>query len=101
MVTGLLPNSQHLWAEGSYKFQQIRNEGYDYLICLGISPSDAHCWVFQREFIVEKSTPQHRGSKGAEYWLTINPMLPPEWAKECGGTLDEAYIIIKNLKRKK
>jgi site-specific DNA-methyltransferase (adenine-specific) len=90
-----------LWAEGSYKFQQIRNKGYDYLICLGISPSDAHCWVFQREFIVEKSTPQHGGSKGAEYWLTINPMSPPEWAKECGGTLDEAYIIIKNLKRKK
>jgi site-specific DNA-methyltransferase (adenine-specific) len=89
-----------LWADGSYKFQQIRNNGYDYLICLGISPSDAHCWVFKREFIIEKALPQHSGSKGAEYWLSINPEIPPEWTKECGGSLTDAYLILKNLKKK-
>lgn len=88
-----------LWAEGSYKFQQIRTEGYDYLICLGISPSDAHCWVISREIVLSRATPQHKGSKGAEYWLTINPEKPPEWIKMHGGTLDEAYVVLKNLKK--
>src|SRR5581483_11075283 len=27
-----------LWTNGIYKFQQIRPKGFDYLICLGISP---------------------------------------------------------------
>ncbi|HMD90205.1 MAG TPA: site-specific DNA-methyltransferase [Anaerolineaceae bacterium] len=86
-----------LWSEGSYKFQQIRNEGYEYLICLGISPSEAHCWVFNREYIVEKAKPQH---KGADLFLTINPENPPDWACIGGGKLDEAYHILKNLKKK-
>jgi hypothetical protein len=86
-----------LWSEGSYKFQQIRNQGYDYLICLGISPLEAHCWVFTREYVLENVTPQH---KGAENWITIDPNNPPSWAEKCGGTLDQAFAILKNLKRK-
>lgn len=27
-----------LWASGGYKFQQIRDQNYDYLFCLGLSP---------------------------------------------------------------
>lgn len=86
-----------LWAEGGYKFQQIRNEGYDYLICLGISPAKAHCWVFDREYIVGKAKPQH---KGADLFLTINPENPPGWANIGGGRLDEAYHILRILKKK-
>lgn len=86
-----------LWSEGSYKFQQIRDAGYDYLICLGISPSDAHCWVFNRDYIVDKAKPQH---KGADFFLTINPEKLPDWACIGGGRLDEAYHILKNLKKK-
>lgn len=85
-----------LWSEGSYKFQQIRNEGYDYLVCLGISPTDAHCWIFPREIVIQKATPQHKGSKGAEYWLTLNPLTPPKWASAYGGTLEEAFMVIQN-----
>jgi site-specific DNA-methyltransferase (adenine-specific) len=88
-----------LWSEGCYKFQQIRDEGYDFLICLGISPSEAHCWVFSRDFIIDRATPQHKGSKGAEYWLTIFPQNPPEWIRDYGGTLDDALKIIKSLKK--
>jgi site-specific DNA-methyltransferase (adenine-specific) len=86
-----------LWSVGSYKFQQIRNEGYDYLICLGISPSEAHCWIFNREYIVDKAKPQH---KGADFFLTINPENLPEWACKGGGSLNQAYHILKNLKKK-
>lgn len=83
-----------LWSEGSYKFQQIRKEGYDYLICLGISPHGAHCWVFTREFIIDKTKPQH---KGADYMLTINPDTTPNWAKVGGGSLDGVYKILLNI----
>lgn len=87
-----------LWAGGSYKFQQIRNDGYDFLICLGVSPKEAHCWVFPRNFIVQKATPQHGGKEGSEYWLTVDPQNPPEWITNYGGTLDQAYKILKGIK---
>lgn len=37
-----------LWESGIYVFQQIRNQNYEYVICLGLSPFDAHCWVIPR-----------------------------------------------------
>ncbi|PKO20737.1 MAG: hypothetical protein CVU38_18545 [Chloroflexi bacterium HGW-Chloroflexi-1] len=36
-----------LWESGVYKFQQIRDQDYDFAICLGISPFNAHCWVIK------------------------------------------------------
>ncbi len=87
-----------LWARGFYKFQQIRAEGYDYVICLGISPFEAHCWVFSREHAIKNATQQHKGAK--EYWIHIDPKNPHVWTQDCGGTLNEAYEVIKNLKPK-
>ncbi|MFH1524457.1 MAG: site-specific DNA-methyltransferase [Chloroflexota bacterium] len=89
-----------LWSNGKFKFQQIRTSGYDYVLCFGISPKDAHCWVFEREYAIKNATPQHKGEKGAEYWIDINPKHPLEWIKGCGGSLDKAYQILKNLKPK-
>lgn len=37
-----------LWKAGFYKFQQIRDQNYEYLVCLGVSPFDAHCWVISK-----------------------------------------------------
>lgn len=34
-----------LWKSGVYNFQQIRDQDYDFLLCLGWSPFDARCWV--------------------------------------------------------
>ena len=87
-----------MWTKGFYRFQQIRNEGYDYVICLGISPFEAHCWIFSREHAIENATQQHKGAK--EYWMHIDPKNPPPWTQGCGGTLNEAYEIIKNIKPK-
>lgn len=38
-----------LWENGSYKFQQLRDQNYRFVICLGLSPFDAHCWVIPKE----------------------------------------------------
>ncbi len=83
-----------MWAKGFYRFQQIRPEGYDYLICLGISPLKAHCWIFPREYAISHATPQHK----TEFWLPINPKNPPEWTKGYGYSLDDVYEIIKKIK---
>jgi site-specific DNA-methyltransferase (adenine-specific) len=89
-----------LWTSGSYKFQQIRSKGYDYVICLGISPFDAHCWVFERQYAVKNGKPQHKSGKVADYWIELNPKKPDEWTTNSGGSLDQAYRIIKRLLKK-
>ena len=89
-----------LWENGIYKFQQVRPTGYDYVICLGISPFDAHCWVIERQQAINNAKPQHRrGSKIADYWIDIDPNHPPKWITPYGGTLSEAYRILKTLKK--
>ncbi len=90
-----------LWTNGIYRFQQIRAKDYDYLICFGISPFEAHCWVFDRNYAVENATPQHhQGKKVADYWIEINPNQPASWTIGYGRTLDEAFKILKGLKPK-
>jgi site-specific DNA-methyltransferase (adenine-specific) len=89
-----------LWENGAYKFQQIKDNGYDNLICLGISPFDAHCWVFERTYVIKNATPQHKSSMSTDYWIAINPNKTEEWANNFGGTLGQAYQILKNVKKK-
>jgi len=87
-----------LWRSGVYQFQQIKLEGPEYILCFGISPNEAHCWVFERDYAIKHGKQQHTGTKGAEYWLEINTNNIPEWAQGHGGTLEEAYHIVKSPK---
>lgn len=87
-----------LWANGIYKFQQIRSTGYDFVICFGISPFAAHCWVFEKSYAIKNATKQHKGGAKSEYWISINPNQPQEWINGFGGTLDEAYQLIKKIR---
>ena len=86
-----------LWINGIYQFQQIRENGPDFIICFGISPFNAHCWVFHKERAIKNGSIQHRGAKGSEYWLKINPSHEESWEKNFGGTLSNALKIIKSL----
>ncbi len=87
-----------LWTNGIYKFQQIRSTGYDFVICFGVSPFAAHCWVFEKSYAIKNATKQHKGGAKSEYWISINPNQPQEWIKGFGGTLDEAYQLIKRIR---
>lgn len=86
-----------LWENGIYKFQQIRKEEYDYILCFGLSPIDAHCWIVERDYAIDNATPQHK----SEYWISFKPSAPPIWIKDCGGTLEQAYRVLKSLKLKR
>jgi hypothetical protein len=88
-----------LWESGVYKFQQIRDQNYEYAICLGISPQMAHCWVISKELLrlhVIGHLPQHRGREGTDtFWLSVIVANPNAWLKECGGTLADAYAVLR------
>jgi hypothetical protein len=94
-----------LWKSSVYKFQQIRDQNYEYSVCLGISPFEAHCWVLSKAILkryVIGHLGQHTGVAGKETaWITINPRNPSDWLKPYGGTLDEAFLVLKGLSRRR
>lgn len=94
-----------LWEANIYKFQQLRDQNYEYAVCLGISPFEAHCWVISKKILkqyVIGHLGQHTGSEGKETaWFAVNPQSPPDWLLPFGGTLEEAYKVLKSLSHKK
>ncbi len=94
-----------LWKTGIYKFQQLRDQNYEYSVCLGISPHDAHCWVVSKAVLkqyVIGHMGQHTGSGGQETaWFPVKPNKPPVWLVPYGGTLDQAFLVLKSLSTRK
>ena len=94
-----------LWESGVYKFQQLRDQSYEFAICLGVSPFDAHCWVISKEVLrqhVIGHTPQHTGKGGTDtFWLSFDVSNPPEWLRSCGGRLADAYVILRKWQAKR
>ena len=94
-----------LWEANIYKFQQIRDQNYEYAVCLGISPFEAHCWVISKKILrryVIGHMGQHTGSTGQETaWFAVNPQSPPSWILPIGGTLEQAYKVLKSLSHRK
>ncbi len=93
-----------LWANGGYKFQQLRDQRYDLAICLGISPFNAHCWVIPKEDVLRlwktehKIASQHGGQEGADTaWIDVRVEDPPEWLRQYGGTLSEAVLRLSKI----
>ena len=78
--------SSTLWKNGSYRFQQLRDQNYDVAICLGVSPFNAHCWVIPKSDIMknwgtaEGLSSQHGGQAGTDTaWLVPNQSRPSRW----------------------
>ncbi|MBI3240911.1 MAG: hypothetical protein HYZ49_01265 [Chloroflexi bacterium] len=94
-----------LWKSGIYKFQQIREQDYEYAVCLGVSPFQAHCWVVSKALLRKQvigHKPQHKGVEGTDtFWFSVDPNKPPEWIANSGGTLDQAFQVLKSLSRKR
>lgn len=91
-----------LWAGGFYAFQQIRDQHYDVLLCLGVSPFDAHAWIIRETDIpFHRLDHQHGGARGRDtWWIRVNPRTPPSWLGEQRGTLSEIKDFFRNRIRK-
>lgn len=92
-----------LWQSGLYRFQQFRDQNYDLAICLGISPTSAHCWAIPKSVIHDQRQKggipsQHAGSAGRDTaWLHVNPEAPPAWLCNWGGSLSDAVSVVARL----
>ncbi|RMD65128.1 hypothetical protein D6833_03400 [Candidatus Parcubacteria bacterium] len=88
-----------LWRSGVYKFQQLRDQNYEFAICLGVAPFDAHCWVIPKKTLYDHvigHKPQHMGRRGSDtFWLSFPANSPPDWLSCCGGTLTSAFAILR------
>ncbi len=93
------------WASGVYKFQQIRDQNYDILICLGVSPFSASMWaISKRELMHQRRrgavglSSQHGGAQATETaWLSFDADSPPRWLASHGGTLREGADALHAL----
>jgi len=94
-----------LWKTGLYRFMQIRDQDYDHLVCLGLSPDLFHCWVIPKAVVLEKweardgIEPQHGGSTSTETaWLAVTPdPLVPSWISQWGGDPEAAVRIFRQF----
>ena len=90
-----------LWKTGVYKFQQIRDQDYDYLFALGISPYDAHAWVIPKSILEEKvigRMGQHTGADAIDTaWLSVTVGNVYAWMKPYGGSLAAVRDILTRL----
>lgn len=76
-----------LWEKGTYRFQQLRDQDYHYVVCFGLSPQGWHMWIVPKQVAWDNSTPQHGGSGGTDtHWLEVDPENPPAWLAPYGGT---------------
>ena len=89
---------------GGYTFQQLRDQKYDLVICLGLSPFDAHCWVIPKDDVLRlwkkegKIKTQHGGKKGADTaWINFQANSPPKWLAPFGGSLSEGLAKLSKI----
>ncbi len=93
-----------LWEAGGYKFQQLRDQDYDFVVCLGVSPFDAHCWAIPKAEILRRwhetagLTTQHGGARGSDTaWLAVELGGEPEWLAAFGGTMRSGLRKISDI----
>jgi len=88
-----------LWKAGVYKFQQVRDQDYSLMICLGISPFDAHRWAIPKTILLKHvigKLGQHSGARGRDTaWMSFTPDHPYPWLEGCGGRLRSAIEAMR------
>ena len=89
-----------LWKSAAYTFQQFRDQDYEYAICLGVSPFAAHCWVIPKQVVMAHARAQHDAGGGGSdtRWIQgLDPLAPGDWLAQWGGTLGEAFEVLKSF----
>ncbi len=86
-----------------FKFQQIRDQNYEFCFCLGVSPFDAQAWLIPKSALAVVRPPflvhQHGGARGLDtMWLSVVASDPPDWLLPFGGRLSEVARLLKSTK---
>lgn len=98
-----------VWKSGVMKFQQIRDQDYSFVMCLGLAPFDANAWVipkaslrehFEGRVSLEGLSHQHGGRVGRDtWWLSFPWDSPPLWLAPYGGSLSQAFRALQRIAR--
>lgn len=88
-----------LWKSGGFKFQQIREQNYDFCLCLGISPFEVNAWLLPkdvlREYVIGHMG-QHTGAAGSDTaWLGFNADSPYNWMAPYGDRLRDVDYLLR------
>lgn len=90
-----------LWKTGMFRFQQIRDQDYDFCFCLGLSPFDAEAWLLPKHILEEYvigTMGQHTGASGTDTaWLAFPSGKPYEWMKPYGGRLRDVAELFQEM----
>lgn len=91
------------WANGVYKFQQVRDQDYEYMFCLGVGPFSAHGWLLPKAVLREHvigHRGQHTGATATDTaWFGFDATQPLDWMTPYGGTLSAVLAVLKSLPR--
>lgn len=89
------------WSDGRFVFQQIRDQRYDFMICVGLHPFDAAIWIIPKDVLMsepEGVRPQHAGRAGRDtWWLNVSATEPYAWMHEWGGSLARAETVLARI----
>ena len=89
-----------LWESGVYKFQQIRDQEYDFCLCIGLSPFESSAWLLPKEVLMEfviGHMGQHTGVRGSDTaWLSFPAHAPLDWMEPYGDTLFAVYELLRS-----
>jgi hypothetical protein len=84
------------WDSGEFRFQQIRDQDYKFIILLGVLPQEVKVWILPKKVALKHSTPQHTGKTGAETrWLAFDAENPPKWLSRYGGDVSRAVSAVR------
>lgn len=90
-----------LWRSGGFKFQQIRDQNYDYCFCLGLSPFDAQAWLLPKDLLYQYvigHMGQHTGASGQDTaWLGFQADAPYRWMAPYGDRLADVKALLQGL----
>jgi hypothetical protein len=87
-----------LWEGQVFKFQQIRDEEYDFVLFVGICPQDVYTWIIPKDVVMNQlrgSSGQHTGKGASEtFWETVRPSTAPRWMSKYGNRLSDVRDLI-------
>lgn len=82
-----------LWDNGTFVFEQIEDDPYDFLAMLGLMHHDACFWLCTKKLALTNSHDQH---KSQSRWLVFEPSCVPTWLSNHGGHIDMIADTLNN-----
>lgn len=82
-----------LWSGTSIRFQQLKDQDYEYVCLLGLEPHAVRLWVVPKGEALRKGRPQHAGGDDTT-WIQFKAGSPPSWLSSYGGSLEKARSLL-------